>query len=91
MQLVWTYNEKTINDIFTEIDECASNPCQFGGNCTDLINGYNCTCSDGYMGVLCETGLVIPSAIIFAILVAAKNLLVAFTHSTQKYLLHVMI
>ena len=39
-----------------EIDECASNPCQFGGNCTDLINGYNCTCSDGYMGALCETG-----------------------------------
>ena len=40
----------------SEIDECASNPCQFGGNCTDLINGYNCTCSDGYMGVVCETG-----------------------------------
>ena len=39
-----------------EIDECGSNPCQFGGNCTDLINGYNCTCSDGYMGALCETG-----------------------------------
>ena len=45
----------------TDIDECGSNPCQFGGNCTDLINGYNCTCSDGYMGVLCETGLFIYS------------------------------
>ena len=42
--------------ILTDTDECASNPCQFGGNCTDLINGYNCTCSDGYMGALCETG-----------------------------------
>lgn len=30
-----------------EIDECRSNPCFNGGACTDLINGYNCTCQPG--------------------------------------------
>ena len=30
-----------------EIDECASNPCFNGGNCTDLVNSYNCSCEPG--------------------------------------------
>jgi len=28
----------------TDINECASNPCQSGGTCNDLVNGYTCTC-----------------------------------------------
>ena len=30
-----------------DIDECASNPCQYGAQCVDLINGYQCLCTDG--------------------------------------------
>ena len=31
-------------------DECASNPCQNGADCDDLVNQFNCTCTAGYDG-----------------------------------------
>ena len=46
---------KTINYI-TDIDECASSPCENGGTCTQGINLYNCSCEPGYTGEQCETG-----------------------------------
>ena len=46
---------KTINYI-TDIDECASSPCENGGTCTQGINLYNCSCEPGYTGQQCETG-----------------------------------
>ena len=39
-----------------DIDECASSPCQNGGNCTDIVNGHTCSCVDGYDGPNCENG-----------------------------------
>ena len=39
-----------------EIDECASSPCQNGGTCRDLVNGFMCDCADGYEGMHCEIG-----------------------------------
>ena len=39
-----------------EILECASDPCQNGGKCEDLINSFTCHCKDGYTGVHCESG-----------------------------------
>ena len=42
--------------MFVEIDECSPNPCQNGGSCTDMVNGYSCTCAAGYTGNDCETG-----------------------------------
>lgn len=38
------------------VDECASDPCQHGGTCTDGHLSYKCTCADGYTGTVCETG-----------------------------------
>ncbi|KAM8705688.1 hypothetical protein ACLKA7_010053 [Drosophila subpalustris] len=41
-----------------EIDECASNPCLNGGQCHDLVGGYQCNClSTGFEGIHCETDI----------------------------------
>lgn len=49
---------KSFNDIniilIPGIDECMSSPCRNNATCTDMVDGYNCTCSDGFMGELCE-------------------------------------
>ena len=42
--------------LFSDTNECTSTPCQNGGNCTDQVNGYSCTCEDGYEGINCDTG-----------------------------------
>lgn len=41
---------------FSDIDECEPNPCKNSGTCKDEINGYLCTCPDGYTGTNCENG-----------------------------------
>ncbi len=39
-----------------DINECAPDPCQNGGNCFDQINNYTCKCLLGYTGKNCEVG-----------------------------------
>lgn len=42
----------------TDIDECASNPCQNGGVCDEsVLNTYGCLCRSGFTGVDCETDI----------------------------------
>jgi len=43
--------------LFSDIDECDSNPCKNGATCTDHIDGFNCSCVAGYTGNMCETGM----------------------------------
>lgn len=40
--------------LFLDIDECRSDPCVNGGTCTDLVDGYKCTCMPGYAGQYCQ-------------------------------------
>ena len=39
----------------SDIDDCSPNPCVHG-NCTDQVNGYQCTCDGGYEGTNCDSG-----------------------------------
>ena len=56
--LSWTslYTLALFQCICADTDECASDPCQNSGTCTDTVNGYSCACADGYQGTDCETG-----------------------------------
>ena len=40
----------------TDIDDCASHPCKNNGTCTDRVNGFNCSCAQGFNGTQCQTG-----------------------------------
>ncbi|XP_072171547.1 EGF-like repeat and discoidin I-like domain-containing protein 3 [Diadema setosum] len=40
---------------------CLSNPCRNGTTCTEIDEGFNCTCPDGYKGVRCERDAFIHS------------------------------
>ena len=46
----------TIYFSFPDIDECDSDPCKNGANCTDGVNNYTCTCMAGYGGPNCSIG-----------------------------------
>ena len=41
----------------TDTDDCTPNPCNFGGNCTDKLNAYECTCWEGTEGESCEISI----------------------------------
>ncbi|HVV82388.1 MAG TPA: DNRLRE domain-containing protein [Kofleriaceae bacterium] len=38
-------------------NDCASNPCQNGGTCTDGANSYTCSCPAGFTGANCQTNI----------------------------------
>ena len=40
-----------------EMDECWSNPCLNGGNCTNLVNNFTCACVAGFTGDTCATNI----------------------------------
>ena len=45
--------------IFSDIDECASDPCMNLATCNDSINEYTCECLPGTTGTHCETGKLV--------------------------------
>ena len=40
----------------TDINECLASPCQNGGSCVDLEDGYRCICTDKFDGPTCRYG-----------------------------------
>lgn len=43
-----------IRSYLLDINECAPNPCQNSGTCTDGINSFSCICDMDHYGSLCE-------------------------------------
>ena len=52
---------KTLSSSFSDINECASEPCQNDGRCEDGVNSFTCHCKAGFTGKRCETGKQISS------------------------------
>ena len=50
-----------MHDIVVDTDECANNPCQHGGSCSDELNKFSCSCANGYEGATCQTGRLLFS------------------------------
>ena len=40
----------------TDIDDCKCSPCLNQATCRDDVNGYKCSCREGFSGKNCETG-----------------------------------
>ena len=41
---------------FSNINDCYSDLCENGANCTDEVNNYTCTCLAGYEDPNCSIG-----------------------------------
>ena len=50
-------NQLNCDTNVSDVDECASRPCQNGGQCVDGVNEYTCTCAAGYSGINCEQSM----------------------------------
>ena len=46
----------TFLNYISDIDNCAEQPCQNGGNCTDEVNDFRCDCVAGFTGKNCSIG-----------------------------------
>lgn len=49
-------DESIVLCIFSDVDECQSNPCVNGGNCTNKRGGFDCSCPSGFTGKTCGQG-----------------------------------
>ena len=51
--------------IISDINECEPSPCKNQATCNDQVNGYSCTCTPGYTGPQCETGIYTYHMVIY--------------------------
>nr|XP_061802654.1 vitamin K-dependent protein Z-like [Nerophis lumbriciformis] len=51
-------DDKTIKfwKTYDDRSHCQPNPCLNGGNCSNMVNGFHCSCSSPYYGITCQMG-----------------------------------
>nr|XP_057908091.1 protein Z, vitamin K-dependent plasma glycoprotein b [Doryrhamphus excisus] len=51
-------NAKTLAfwTVYADGNQCRPNPCLHGGNCTDKVGGFHCSCTAPHHGPACELG-----------------------------------
>ena len=53
-----------IHVVFVDVDECAGNPCDNGGTCSEGVNEYSCECAPGYTGTECSVGKLLVTSVL---------------------------
>lgn len=48
--------ERMAPSFISEIDQCTSTPCLNNGTCSSRNGTFDCTCSKGWIGRMCEQG-----------------------------------
>ena len=64
-RLSYVNNFKPEFIFLSELNECLSSPCQHGGTCQKQTGGYACKCQEGYVGAICNIGIVIQNKIAY--------------------------
>lgn len=49
--------ERMAPSFISEIDHCTSTPCLNNGTCSSRNGTFDCTCSKGWTGRMCEQGI----------------------------------
>ena len=64
---------KSLLLLFSEIDECSSNPCVHG-TCRNEIDMYTCICDRGYESTHCDQGATICKILFFCIFIPSISI-----------------
>ena len=58
ISLNWTFYTMTsiVIVLFSDINECHTDPCENSGTCENTIGWFTCTCVAGFDGDTCENG-----------------------------------
>lgn len=57
LSLIFAGTGAAPNNICQQVDDCLGGPCQNGGICTDMVNGFRCQCRNGFTGQQCEKAI----------------------------------
>ena len=52
----------------TDIDECVTHRCAYGGSCVDGVNNYSCSCTAGFTGDRCGTGRLQSTLVVILVI-----------------------
>ena len=52
-------------NMISEVEKCSPNPCCHGAECSILMEGYSCNCTDtGFSGKNCDRGMIYKYSVV---------------------------